>query len=291
MKLQEERGDRLWGVAGLGREVARGPQTLQTSRRLSLLRFIGTLRAGPCTSLSASLSLSPSWCTHRSPARLIYSCTSVLKVDRQWSKRCRWRMCLVLSAYAVVCILLLLCVYLCCPVMTGDVFVLFDFIRDLYKCLAFWGRYRQTQGRTGRQALRQVSFRLDETCSKPHISLALLSYWTLRLSSLHRALWIQPQSEERESLGTWLIFANNIASVDGNDWITLFWDAFVMFTWAVLLYCNYWCDKRHSLGCLRLARNIATQIRLICDDMCNHECESCQFQTTVKLISFGGSAL
>ncbi len=74
----------------------------------------------------------------------------------------------------------------------------FDFIRDLYKCLAFWGRYRQTQGRTDRQALRQVSFRLDETCSKPHISLALLSYWTLRLPSLHRAPWMQPQNGERE---------------------------------------------------------------------------------------------
>lgn len=117
----------------------------------------------------------------------------------------------------LVCILVLFCVYLRCPFMAGIVFILFDFIRDLYKCLALWGKYRQTQERTGRQAVRQVSFRLDETSSKPYISLALLSYWTLRLSSLHRASSIQPQNEEREreSLGIWLIFASNIASVDG----------------------------------------------------------------------------
>lgn len=49
-EVTKERGDRQRGVAGLGRKVARGPQTLQASRRLSLLRFIGIQRARPCTS-------------------------------------------------------------------------------------------------------------------------------------------------------------------------------------------------------------------------------------------------
>lgn len=60
-----------------------------------------------------------------------------------------------------------------------------------------WDWCRQTQRRTGRQALKQVSFRPKET-GKPYISLALLSYWTLKLSRLHWAPCIQPQSEEKE---------------------------------------------------------------------------------------------
>lgn len=45
----------------------------------------------------------------------------------------------VSSANAVVYILVLLCVYLCCPVVPEMFSYFFDVIRDLYKCLAFGG--------------------------------------------------------------------------------------------------------------------------------------------------------
>lgn len=170
---------------GWGREVARGPQTLQASGKLSQLRFIGSLGAGPCTSLSAPLSLSPCWCTHTASQQdwsIVFFKSTRSGAWYDSSKRCRWRM-------RLVCIR---CRLHAGAVVAGGVFVLSDFIRDLYKCLALWGRCRQTQEGTG----RQVSFRLDETCSKPYISLALLSYWTLRLSSLHRS--VEPTAERRE---------------------------------------------------------------------------------------------
>lgn len=137
------------GLQGCGERWQGGHKPFKPATgRLSLLRFIGTPGAGPCTSLSASLSLSPSWCTRCFPARLIYSCTSFLKADRQRS--------LVKTALRDVDEGCALSAYWCCYVFISaalswlEMFsFFFDFIRDLYKCLAFWGRDRQTRGRTG----------------------------------------------------------------------------------------------------------------------------------------------
>lgn len=53
----------------------------------------------------------------------------------------------------------------------------------------------------GRQTGTQTGQFVDETRSKPNISPALQSYWTLRLPSLHRALWTRPQSSDRRVWG------------------------------------------------------------------------------------------
>lgn len=52
------------------------------------------------------------------------------------------------------------------------------------------GSLRQMRTDLGRQTGTQTGQFVDETRSKPNISPALQSYWTLRLPGLHRALWM-----------------------------------------------------------------------------------------------------
>lgn len=74
------------------------------------------------------------------------------------------------------------------------------------------GSLRQMRTDLGKQTGTQTGQFVDETRSKPHISPALQSYWTLRLPGLHRALWMRPQSGDRESVGLQSILADSIVS-------------------------------------------------------------------------------
>lgn len=73
-------------------------------------------------------------------------------------------------------------------------------------------RQMRTDLGKGRQAGTQTGQFVDETGSKPHISPALQSYWTLRLPGLHQALWIRPQSGDRGSVGLQSILADCVVS-------------------------------------------------------------------------------
>lgn len=182
-------------VSGIRRKVARGLQNLQASRRLSLLRFMGIQSVRPCTLLQP-FSLSP-------PDAPAIAAHIFLKMTGSglWQEMQMCRHTPFTANVHRFC--------LSCPVIAGDVFMhLFFLLIYLFHKRPFINVWlseadadRLGGGQTDRQALRQVSFRLDETCSKPHISLALQSYWTLKLSSLHRALWIRPQSGDRGSVG------------------------------------------------------------------------------------------
>lgn len=87
--------------------------------------------------------------------------------------------------YNVARILVLLCLWFCFHTY---------FIGDLYKCLAADSPKvmdRPTKGQTDQTGHFEI-------CSKPYISLALVSYWTVRPFSLHAALQIQPLGSHSE---------------------------------------------------------------------------------------------
>lgn len=106
-------------------------------------------------------------------------------------------------------------------VFLNFIFFYYYFIRDLSKCLALWGRCGQTWGRADRQALRQVRLWMRLAVS-PISAPALQSYWTLRLPSLHRALWMRPQNSDRRVLGCNRSSPTVLFLPTGVVWITVF---------------------------------------------------------------------
>lgn len=94
--------------------------------------------------------------------------------------------------YCVIWILAPLCVY---SDVLFSYFFSYYFIRDLYKCLAA-GSLKAADRHTKGQTDQMGQF---EICSKPYISLALVSYWMVRPFSLHAALQLQPQGNDWEA--------------------------------------------------------------------------------------------
>lgn len=93
------------------------------------------------------------------------------------------------------------------------------------KCLLLALQRQLTDMRRDRQIRSEI-------CSKPYISPALLSYWTLRPLSLHAALQIQPQGNGWEGQ-EWSVLTR---MVDASNRITVFKCL------RVHLCCNYQYD-------------------------------------------------
>lgn len=183
----------------------------------------------------------------------------------QVDKRCRWTSGLVCKFCHLHIEAVFFVFYLCCPVMAGDVFHLFDFIRDLSKCPeADVDRHRE--GQADRCSDRSVSDWIRPEVSPISAWLyCLIEHWG---STVYIRLCRSNHRDKTKSWRTWLIFASNISSVDGCDWITAVWDVFAMFTFAVPLCCNYWRPCRN----IGLASFVTT-------------CAIWQVQNSIELIS------
>lgn len=180
----------------------------------------------------------PSSCTHYFPC----------KIDLKLCVPCVCGGTANICICFVIWILALLCAYF--DVLFSS---FLNFKRDLYKCLAagsLKAGERHAKGQTDQTGQSAI-------CSKPYISLVLVSYWMVRPFSLHAALQTRPG---RRLSGTGLICANQRGG------------------------------RQRRCGSLRPSVSVSviidmmsnssaselSQIFLICDNICKCGCESCQ---------------
>lgn len=101
-----------------------------------------------------------------------------------------------------------------------------NFKRDLYKCLAagsLKAAERHAKGQTDQTGQSEI-------CSKPYISLALVSYWMVRPFSLHAALQTQPEGQD------WSVLTSMVDNRDTVDHcVYLFACLQLSIWWATLL--------------------------------------------------------